>query len=173
MFRSKSVALSLAAALAAGALASCATPTLYAPADARGYGYREQRVESDRFIVTFAGNAATNSEAVADAALRRAADLTIAEGYDWFEVVSRNDSMGGGRGSGTGVSVGVGGVAGGGRSSVGTSVGLSFPLGGNSGGGASTTALEIRMGHGERPDRVTAYDAQAVARNLAGALAGP
>jgi flavin-binding protein dodecin len=171
MLRSKSVAVSLAAALAAGMLASCATPTVYGPADARGYGFREQRIESDRFIVTFAGNSATPGEAVADAALRRAADLTLAEGHDWFEVVSRTDNVDSGRGSGSGVNVGVGGVSGGGRSSVGTSVGVSLPLGGGGGGGASSTSLEIRMGDGARPDRVTAYDARAVARNLAGAPA--
>jgi hypothetical protein len=171
MFRLTTLAAALAA-LAAVALTACATPTPYGPADARGYGFREQRIEGDRYIVSFAGNAATPSETVGDAALRRAAELTLAEGYDWFELVSRNDVMNSRRGSGTGVNVGVGGVSGGGNTAIGTSVGLSFPLGG-SGGGAATTSLEIRMGRGARPERATAYDAQAVARNLAGALTSP
>jgi flavin-binding protein dodecin len=173
MLRTKTVVTTFAAALAAGMLAACATPTPFAAADSRGYGYREQRIETDRYIVTFSGNSATNGDQVADMALRRAAELTLAEGYDWFEVVSRTDNVDGGGRSGSGVSVGVGGVSGGGRSSVGTSVGLSFPLGGGGGGAASSTSLEVRMGGGERPDRVTAYDALSVARNLAGAVTGP
>jgi hypothetical protein len=167
------LARAAALALAAASLASCATPTVYGPAGADGYGYREQRIEADRFMVTFAGNSATSSELVGDAALRRAAELTLAEGFDWFEVVSRTDNVDAGRGGyGSGVSVGVGGVSGGGGSAIGTSVGLSFPLGGSS-GGATTTTLEVVMGRGERPDRPSAYDADAVARNLAAAGAAP
>lgn len=161
----------LAAGLAAAALASCATPTSYAPADAGGYGYREQRVENDRYIVTFTGNSATDPQAVGDAALKRAADLTLEQGYDWFEVVSRSDGVGPAS-SGSGVSVGVGGVSGSRGSAVGTSVGLSFPIGGGA-GGASTTSLEIRMGHGERPAEANAYDAAEVARNVNPALGAP
>jgi hypothetical protein len=161
------------ACLAALALAACATPTMYGPADANGYGYREQRIESDRFIVTFRGNTATPADAVGDAALRRAAELTLQEGYDWFEVVSNSTNLDPSYGrSGSGVSVGVGGVSGSRGSSVGTSVGMSFPLGGGSGGSA-TTSLEVRMGHGERPDRPSAYDAREVSRNLAAAAAAP
>ena len=161
----------IAASVAVGALAACATATTYGPADANGYGYREQRVESDRYIVTFAGNLATNPDAVADAALRRAADLTLLQGYDWFEVVSRDTNVES-RGRGSGVSLGVGGVSGGGGSSVGTSVGLSLPLGGSS-SGASATSVEVRLGRGERPDRPTAYDARAVSTNLASTLSAP
>lgn len=151
------------AGLAVLTLAACATPTPYGPADARGLGYREQRIESDRFIVTFAGNSATSADAVADAALRRCAELTLQEGYDWFQVVSRRTELTGPR-PGSGVSVGVGGVSGSRGSSVGTSVGMSFPLGGGS--GASETAFEVRMGRGERPEGVDVYDAASVVRNL-------
>ncbi len=170
--RIRSVARTLGLSLLGAALASCATPTEYGPAGANGYGYREQRIESDRYIVSFAGNAATNPDEVGDAALRRAAELTLQEGFDWFEVVSRTDDAGRRGGYGSGVSVGVGGVSGSRGSSVGTSVGLSFPLGGGS-SGPTTTSLEVRMGEGERPDRASAYDASAVARNLAYTPAAP
>lgn len=162
----------LLAPLAIGAvvaLAACATPTAYGPTDGRGYGYREQRIETDRYVVTFAGNSATPANEVADLALRRAADLALSQGFDWFEVVSRTDDVS--RGSrGSGLSVGVGGASGGGNTSVGTSVGMSFPLGGGS-GGAATTSLEVRMGRGDRPDRPTVYDARDVSQNLASAAA--
>ncbi len=170
MHRWKSAAPALVAGLAAFALASCATPTPYGPAQVNGYGFREQRVESNRYIVTYSGNSATPQDAVGDAALRRAADLTLQEQYEWFEVVSRSDDQAMRRG-GSGLSVGVGGASGGGGSSIGTSVGLSFPLGGGGGGGASSTQLEILMGRGERPARPTVYDALAVSTNLAAAAA--
>lgn len=161
-----------AAAIAAIVVAACATPTPFAPTDRSGYGFREQRIEADRYVVTFAGNSATPAELVGDSALRRAADLTLSQGYEWFEVVSRTDGVDAGRRSGSGLSVGVGGVSGGGSSSVGTSVGLSFPLGGGGGsGGAATTSLEIRMGRGERPNRPTVYSALEVSNNLSAAAA--
>jgi hypothetical protein len=162
--------LPAAAIVLAVALAACATPTPYGPTDGRGYGYREQRIEADRYVVTFSGNSATSANDVSDLALRRAADLALSQGFDWFEVVSRSDDVSSGRGGGSGLSVGIGGVSGGGNTSVGTSVGMSFPLGGGS-GGAATTSLEVRMGRGERPDRATVYDAREVSNNLAAAAA--
>jgi hypothetical protein len=168
-FRARVGASALALGLAM-AVASCATPTPYAPTNAQGYGFREQRIENDRYVVAFSGNSATPAELVADSALRRAADLTLSQGFDWFEVVSRSDDISRSRGGGSGLSVGVGGVSGGGDSAFGTSVGMSFPLGGGS-GGSPTTSLEIRMGRGERPDRPTVYDARDVSNNLAAAAA--
>jgi hypothetical protein len=165
-----SVARAFAGLAALALLAACATPTLYAPAGEGGFGYREQRIESDRYIVTFSGNSATDPDGVADAAMRRAADLTLEQGYEWFQIVSRNSDVDLSSG-GSGMSVGVGGVSGSRGSSVGTSVAMSFPLGG--GGAASTTSLEIRMGRGEHAADPSIYDAEAVARSLAGAPATP
>lgn len=160
------------AAAALGALAACAgTPTPYAPAGSDGFGFREQRVESDRYIVTFSGNKSTSPDAVADLALRRAADLTLTQGYDWFEIVSRNDAVDQSGGRGTSVGVGVGGVSGSRGSSIGTSVGVSIPLGGGY-SSASSTSLEIRMGSGERPERPSVYDAREVSQNLAIGVSG-
>jgi hypothetical protein len=170
MIRLKSAGLALAAGLAAFAVASCATPTPYGQAQANGYGFREQQIETNRFSVSFAGNSATTPDAVGDAALRRAADLTLQHGYEWFEIVSRTDNQEGAYRGGSGMSVGVGGSSGSYGSSTGVGVGLSFPIGGG-GGGATTTTLEILMGRGERPDRPSAYDAMAVSNNLARAAA--
>lgn len=80
-------AASLAAALT---LSACATPTGYAPVEPGGrYGYAEQRLEADRWRVTFAGNSVTSREQVEMALLLRAADLTVQSGYDWFATVNR------------------------------------------------------------------------------------
>lgn len=80
-----------AAGLAGGlVLAACAGPTPYQAALESGYGYAEQRVERDRFLVSFSGNALTDRETVETFLLYRAAELTLQENYDYFTVVRRD-----------------------------------------------------------------------------------
>ena len=84
--------LSRLAVLAAAALllAACGTPTPYVPAGAdSGYGYAAQKIEGNRFRVTFAGNALTSRITVENYLLYRAAEVTLAQNRDWFVVVSR------------------------------------------------------------------------------------
>ena len=80
----------LMAATAALALSACATATPYGPAgvDSR-YGYAEQRVDADRYRISFAGNSVTSREQVEMALLLRAAEVTTGNGYDWFATVNR------------------------------------------------------------------------------------
>ncbi|MBI2262738.1 MAG: hypothetical protein HYU62_13865 [Caulobacterales bacterium] len=89
--------LSIAAALliATSALAGCSTaPTPYRPVGVRSGvaadGYREVRLEPGRWRVVFEGNIVTSRETVETYMLYRAAELTLAEGYDWFVAVSRD-----------------------------------------------------------------------------------
>jgi hypothetical protein len=70
-------------------LAACASPTPYQPADG-GYGYSEQRLESNRFRVTFAGNSSTPRDSVQNYLLFRAAELTVQEGFDYFTVADQD-----------------------------------------------------------------------------------
>ncbi len=83
----------LAAVLVLGAtLAACATATPYQPnipGQAVSGGFSEIRLEPDRFRVTFAGNSLTSRETVEGYLLYRAAELTLAQGADWFEIVDR------------------------------------------------------------------------------------
>ncbi|WP_396592942.1 CC0125/CC1285 family lipoprotein [Brevundimonas sp. R86498] len=123
-------AVAIAAALSLGACASLAP---YGPQRGPGgQGFSEQRIESDRYRVTYSGVGAPGP--VADMALLRAAELTLDQGYDWFEVTQRYidgrpDSAGGVSQS---VSLGYGGGSSryGGRryssSGVGVGVGLNF-----------------------------------------------
>ncbi|MGH8443994.1 MAG: CC0125/CC1285 family lipoprotein [Solimonas sp.] len=83
---SRSIPLLLAAAGAA-ALAACATATPYQP-NARGYGYSEQRIEQNRFRVTFSGNSDTPKQTVENYLLYRAAELTLQSGFDYFVFAS-------------------------------------------------------------------------------------
>ena len=145
-------------------LSACASLAPYgAQQGPSGQGYAEQRIESNRFRVTYNGVGAPGP--VADYALLRAAELTTAQGYDWFEVTQRwtdgrLDSAGGVRPS-VGIGYGSGSYRGGGRrystSGVGVGVGLNF-----SGPSPTSTSLEILMGRGPRPDRPEAYDARGV-----------
>ena len=83
----KPVLLATAAALA---LSACATATPYGPAGVNSrYGYAEQRVDADRYRVSFAGNSVTSREQVEMALLLRAAEVTADAGYDWFATVNR------------------------------------------------------------------------------------
>ena len=70
------------------ALAGCATVTPYQAMSGNG-GYAEQRLGDGRYRVTFAGNEATSAEQVGDYLLRRAAELTLSEGHDWFRMSDR------------------------------------------------------------------------------------
>ena len=154
----------LAVALSASALTACASLAPYGPQmGPGGQGFSEQRIESDRFRVTYSGVGAPGP--VADRALLRAAQLTTQQGYDWFEVTQRYidgrpDSAGGVRPS---VSVGYGSSNYGGwhTSGTGVGVGLSF-----SGPSPTSTVLEVRLGRGPKPDRAEVYDASEVERNL-------
>ncbi|MES2897966.1 MAG: hypothetical protein V4759_18215 [Pseudomonadota bacterium] len=87
-------AAAIAASLAlAGLLSACATATPYQPnipGQAVSGGFSEQRLESDRFRVTFAGNSLTSRDTVEAYLLYRAAELTVQQGFDWFTIVERD-----------------------------------------------------------------------------------
>lgn len=152
-------------AIAALSLTACASLAPYgAQVGPGGQGYSEQRIENNRYRVTYSGVGAPGP--VGDFALLRAAELTTQEGYDWFEITQRwidgrPDSAGGVRpslGVGYGSSRYDGGRYGGFSSSgVGVGVGLNF-----SGPSPTSTSLEVVMGNGNRPDRPNAYDARGV-----------
>ncbi len=142
------------------ALTACASLAPYgAQRGPGGQGYSEQRIESNRYRVTYNGVGAAGR--VADWALVRAADLTTEQGYDWFEVTqSWTDGRPGGAG-GVRPSVSIGGgtsrYGGYSASGVGVGVGLNF-----SGPQPTSTTLEIVMGRGGKPDSPYAYDARSV-----------
>jgi len=72
-------------------LAACSTPTPYVPAaETGGYGYAVQRLEDNRYRVSFAGNSLTDRATVENYLLYRAAELTLQQGKDYFVVVNRD-----------------------------------------------------------------------------------
>lgn len=72
-------------------LAACAAPapTPYGPA-ADGFGFSQTQIARDRWRVTFTGNPATSPETVDSYLLRRAAQLTLEQGGDYFVIEGRS-----------------------------------------------------------------------------------
>jgi hypothetical protein len=92
----KRFAIAVVASLALG-LAACQTaPTPYQPLGTPGAtlagGFTDQRLDDTHFRVTFKGNYLTSRDQVETYLLYRAADLAQSQGFDWFEMVSRQTS---------------------------------------------------------------------------------
>jgi hypothetical protein len=150
------------ALLAALMLGACVTPTVYAPATGRNaVGFSEQRIQSDRWRVTYRGGGGAPAAQVQDYALLRAAELALANGYDWFRVDQRWTDQTGYQGANLGV--GVGGASFGRHSAVGVGVSQGIPL---NGGPQLTAVLEVSMGKGAPPTGRDVYDAREVEKNV-------
>lgn len=157
-------------------MAACSSTTNYQPAEKRGgYGYTETALGKERYRVTFTGNSVTDKETVNDYALLRAAELTLQEGYDWFQLVNRdNESK-----SRTSNSISAVNEFGG-STTVYRRCGLLScdtvvaQTPGRISGGVSTSttrtsyqaSLEIKMGKDPMPDAAEAYNAQELASTL-------
>lgn len=143
-------------------VAACASgPTIYGPANGSDRGYSERQIEADRFRIRFDGGSDVSFEELENLALRRAADLTLEQGGDWFEIVSRSSDGDNER------PVRVGGSIGqpfGSRRYSGSSVGLGIQFA--PGAGDKTIYLEILIRSGPRPDIPEAYDAREVLRAI-------
>jgi hypothetical protein len=84
---------SMLALLSLLSLTACATIapsfTPYQAALPGKFGFSEQRIEAARYRITFEGNSRTTRQRVEDSLLLRAANVTLENGYDWFQVVNR------------------------------------------------------------------------------------
>ena len=71
-------------------LGACASSPKYTAADRAGaYGHESRKLGDDRYRVNFNGGRRADLEQVRDFALLRAAEITLAEGHDWFQIVDR------------------------------------------------------------------------------------
>jgi hypothetical protein len=88
--------VTLLAALAVLGTAGCSTTSVsssqtpYQAANQGKYGFSDQRIEANRFRVMFEGNSRTSRQRVEDSLLLRAAEVTLENGYDWFQVAERS-----------------------------------------------------------------------------------
>ena len=173
-------------------LGGCETATPYQPIAAqhgedRG-GYSEQQIEANRFRVEFSGNSLTSRQTVDRYLLFRAAQLTLNNGFDWFQSIDRHtdkqtsfygdgDPYYGGFGPewglyrrGFGWGYGFGGF--------GPYGGFGYgPWGGPFDVDQVTryqASVEIVMGHGPKPvNNPRAYDAREVVAHLQGSIQYP
>lgn len=149
--------LILTAALCASLAACASAPTVFTAANGpQAIGFSDYRIEPGRYRVTFRGGPGAPPEQVADYALLRAADIALADGYDWFRVADRVIRQAG-PDNGPRVSLGTGGGSYGRGGGVGIGLGTSFNLGG---GPALAQTLEVVMGKGPKPPGGDVYDAR-------------
>ena len=178
----------LIACVAALALSACETATPYQPitaqrADTQG-GYSEQQIEANRWKVEFAGNSITSQQTVERYLLYRSAQLTLKQGYDWFQSIDRHtnrqtsvysdpDPYYAGFGDP---------YFGFYRPGFGWGYGyFGDPFFGGAGGGFNieqvtryNATVEILMQHGAKPaDNPHAYDARSVIEHLQGSIQYP
>ena len=155
-------------ALGSLTLAACASSPAYGPAAKEGaMGYSSQQIEAGRHRVAFTDADAGKAR---NMALLRAAEITLMEGKDWFEVTSEYADTEQGRGGGSSISIGGGSGSYGRSSSVGVGVGFGIPLGGGGASGKTTAVLEIVTGAGPKPGKSAVYDARSVDMNLRGQI---
>jgi hypothetical protein len=153
--------LALFCACTALMLAACAaSPTPFQPST-DGYGYSQQKIEGNRYRVTFAGNSETSLDTVRNYMLVRAAEVTLENGGDYFTITDQStQSATSYRGTGTGpVGFGTGFSTGG--VGVGMSSFSAYPS------DSYTAWADIVIGEGAKPaDDLNAYDARAVLSQL-------
>jgi uncharacterized membrane protein YgcG len=148
-------------------LAACATSTPYQPAQ-KGLGYFDQKLESNRYRVSFTGSPRTSRETVENYVMYRAAELTLQNGYDYFVVADRQTQSVPSSGSGLGFGFGLG--------SFGSSGGYSVGVGSDGGSGSAqySSQADILMYRGSKPEGApNAFDARAVMRNLEATIQRP
>jgi hypothetical protein len=71
-------------ALLAALASACATPSVYHERDGAGSGYSESQLSTTRWRVEYAGDGVDSADRVEQFMMRRAAEITIRSGYDWF-----------------------------------------------------------------------------------------
>lgn len=146
-------------------VAGCASgPTAYGPKGAEKLGFESSKLQNNRFRVTY--TARTEDEAI-DYALLRAAQLTVDNGDDWFEIIGTGGTV---RPRGK---IGV-------RPTVGMNPNAILRgrvpapnIGVNMGdvadamkGPQAVSTLEIVTGKGTKPAKPSAYNAQEVLLNI-------
>lgn len=151
------------------ALGACASAPDYVAADHPGErGYYSHKVAADRYRVVYNGGKRSGLEETRDFALIRAAEVTVREGYDWFEIVDRDTRTESTRQARSGIGherryyvdreCSVLGC----RSRVYPASYTRFELQNGRDEHRHTHSIEIRLGKGKLPEDGRAYDAAVV-----------
>ena len=73
-------------------LVACTSAPTYRAAAGAGFGFSEQKLAEGRYQIIFKMRG-TRAAQAQDYALLRAAELTLLEGYDWYEVEQRDSRV--------------------------------------------------------------------------------
>lgn len=141
-------------------LGGCAMSTPYQPVH-DGFGYSEQKLESNRYRVHFAGNDSTSQQTVENYVLYRAAELTLKDGYDWFLLSDRNTSTE--KRDEGGMVISFGGFGWGHH--YGHGFGIAHPVGGRENARYQAN-VEVLMRKGKKSDDPNAFNAREIRDNL-------
>lgn len=158
-------------------LGACASSPQYTAADnADDYGHYSRKIAEDRYRVNFNGNSRTNYQDTRDFALLRAAELTLTEGYEWFQVVDRESAttethvrepqVGFGYERATYVEQRCSLIGCSQRTRPTTAAYTSMHIDSRRAETSHRHSLEIKMGKGEMPDDGHYYDAESVVQSI-------
>ncbi len=152
-------------------LSSCASHSGYRAAVGKGYGYQETKLSDTQYRISFKlrGNNAAKAK---DYALLRAADLTLQQGYSWFQVVDQeltqqkngDDSLALGASTETTTTTSCGLLTCQSRTTPTTGYHAAVNVAGDS--DKVERLLEIRMGKGVQPQDGRSYNAKQLKSNL-------
>ncbi len=149
-------------------LAACTSPTPY-QAFYNGQGYADQKIEPNRYRVSFTGNSETPRETVENYLLYHAAEVTLREGKDYFVIAGRDTEA---RTYGEGP--GVGGMFGQGIGPWGHSSWSGLSLSSGTKETEYSVHADIILHAGAKPaDNSHAYDAREIVKNLSKLIARP
>ncbi len=149
------------------ALTACTSQPIYSPATrADGPGYSETKLTDTRYRVSFVGQASTSSNKVKNLALLRAAELTLLNEYEWFQIVDR-ETIGRSRNTEPRISIGVAtGCHPFGCRVIGSRWYTGVRLDSERYVDRYQTSMEIILGKGEPDDPTKVYDARELENNL-------
>lgn len=151
-------------------LLGCASNSSYKPATGSGYGYTETEISENRYRIDYKDKSRRASQAK-NYALLRAAELTLAQGYDWFVVVDRetqieksDDNISTNMTTGHTVTKSCGLLS----CTTQTHPTTQYGVGMSSGTGKdfAIASLEIRLGKGVKPATGDTYDAREISDSM-------
>lgn len=169
---------SLIALCALLSLGACASATPYQLAGRGGEGFVDQQLEAGKYRVTFKGNTLVERATAENYVLFRAAEVTLAAGFDHFVLADQTaDALSSYTSTGYNTGFGGGSFGGGGFFYGGGFGGLGF-------GGITTTSTRerqsyvvgavIEAGRGPKPaGNSKAYDARSVIESIGPTLVRP
>ncbi|GAB2708274.1 CC0125/CC1285 family lipoprotein [Aliiglaciecola aliphaticivorans] len=69
-------------------------PTAFEAAEEYGeFGYSDKKLSEDQYQIIFSGNAKTDTVIAKDYALLHAANLTLSNGFSWFEIIQSDTDV--------------------------------------------------------------------------------